>query len=315
MTKPIFEVLKPGLLTTIQDLGRYGYQKYGISVSGAMDLYSMKMANVLVGNDLNEGVLEVTMIGPTLKCLHDSVIAICGGDLSPQVNGSSAPIWKSFLIKKGDTLSFQVPKNGARAYISVSGGFEVPTELGSKSTDLKAKMGGLNGRELQRGDVLKGTGIVLKKNIGRSPHPNLLPQFKNHVKVRVILGPHQNMFTERGLKTFLSSTYTVTPQSNRMGYRLSGPSIEHEKSADIISDAVPFGGIQVPKSGEPIILMADRQTTGGYTRIGTIISVDLSKVAQLKPGDTIQFDTISINEAQASAIKEAKLFWLLKLIT
>lgn len=315
MNKPIFEVLKPGLLTTIQDLGRYGYQRFGISTAGAMDPYSMKVANLLVGNDLNEGVLEVTMLGPKLKCLNDIVIAICGGNLSPVVNGTAAPLWKSFLVRKGEILSFQAPKNGARAYISISGGFNVPKVLGSKSTYLKAQMGGFNGRELQKGDVLFGFGKVSRKNIGKSPHPCFIPRYEKHIKVRVILGPHENMFTDKGIKTFLTSTYKVTPQSDRMGYRLSGPSIEHVETADIISDTIPLGGIQVPQNGEPIILMADRQTTGGYTRIGTIISVDIPKVAQLLPGDTIQFETISIKKAQQFAIEEAKMFRVLQLLS
>ncbi|MDQ0162986.1 5-oxoprolinase subunit C family protein [Aeribacillus alveayuensis] len=308
MNQPLFEVIKPGLLTTIQDLGRYGYQQYGIVAAGAMDSYAMRMANVLVGNDLNEGVLEATMLGPSLLCLHDAVIAICGGDLSPMVNGSPAPLWKSFLIKKGETLTFHAPKNGARAYISVSGGFDAPRVLGSKSTYLKAQLGGYNGRELQKGDILSGSGEMSKKNIGRSLHPQLIPIYEKNITVRVVLGPHEHMFTEKGIETFLTTTYTVTPQSDRMGYRLSGAKIEHVRTADIISDAVPLGGIQVPSSGEPIILMADRQTTGGYTRIGTIISVDLPKVAQLLPKSTIRFQKVSVAEAQQYALQEAKLF-------
>ena len=297
MSKPIFKVIKSGLLSTIQDGGRKGYQQYGIVVSGAMDPYSMNIANFLVGNARNEAVLEVTVMGPALEVLDDAVISICGGNLSPKVNGEKIPMWKSFKVKEGDRLEFGQPVSGARSYISVAGGYDVPLAMGSKSTYLKAGIGGIEGRALEKGDVLHGSG-GMKGISGRALHPDEIPVYQKELEVRVVMGPHQHTFTEKGLETFLSTTYEVTPQSDRMGFRLKGEKVEHATSADIISEAIPLGGIQVPANGDPIILMSDRQTTGGYTRIATIISSDIPYLAQAMPGCQIRFREVTVEEAQ-----------------
>ncbi|MFP7476900.1 biotin-dependent carboxyltransferase family protein [Terribacillus saccharophilus] len=313
MSEKLFQVMKPGLLTTFQDLGRTGYQEYGVVVAGAMDGFSLQIANLLVGNQRDEAGLEVTMMGPTLKVLKDAVIAITGGNLSPRVNGQPAPMWKSFAVKEGQLVEFGQPLEGIRSYISVAGGFDLQAVMGSQSTYLKAKIGGQNGRALEKEDILYGAGNV-QAVTGRALHYNAIPAYGKELTVRVILGPHQDAFTDQALQTFLSSVYEVTPQSDRMGYRLKGPELAHEDSADIISEAVPLGGIQVPANGQPIILMADRQTTGGYTRIATVISSDISLLAQAAPGSLIRFKEISIDEAQVLAVHTDNFLRVLELL-
>ncbi|WP_102707816.1 5-oxoprolinase subunit C family protein [Terribacillus saccharophilus] len=297
MSKKLFQVIKPGLLTTFQDLGRTGYQEYGVVVAGAMDDFSLQIANLLVGNQRDDAGLEVTMMGPVLKVLEDSVIAITGGNLSPRVNGQPAPMWKSFEVKEGQLVEFGQPMEGIRSYISVAGGFDLPAVMGSNSTYLKAKIGGLNGRALEKEDILYGNEDVHAVT-GRSLHYDEIPKYQKEVTVRVVLGPHQDAFTDEAIKTFLSSNYEITPQSDRMGFRLKGPELTHKTTADIISEAIPLGGIQVPANGQPIILMADRQTTGGYTRIATVISADISLLAQAAPGAVVRFEEVSVEEAQ-----------------
>jgi antagonist of KipI len=311
MTKCLFEVIKPGLLTTFQDAGRTGYQKYGVVVAGAMDKYALQIANLLVGNPKHEATLEITMIGPTLNVLEDMVIAICGGNLSPTVNGNPAPMWKSFVVKKGDVLAFGQPIEGARAYVSVAGGFDLPLVMGSKSTYLKARIGGLDGRALQKGDMLHGMEMNHAK-AGRALHYEEIPRYQKEILVRVCLGPHHHAFSESSVETFLSSVYEVTPQSDRMGYRLKGPVLQHNETADIISEAIPLGGIQVPANGEPIILMADRQTTGGYTRIATVISVDIPLLAQALPGCSVRFTAVCVEEAQRLYRERARFLGVLE---
>jgi len=296
MKKVIFRVLKPGLQTTVQDLGRYGYQQFGISPSGAMDPYSMQVANILVGNSASEAVFEVSFIGPVLESLCDMTVAICGGDFSPKVDDSEVPLWKSFLLKKGQILSVGPSKYGARAYIAVSGGIDVPVVLGSKATFLNGGFGGYEGRSLKKEDFLSGN-PYLKKPL-KSLKPSLIPNYHHHINVRFIPGPHRNRFSEESLKQFCTEEYVITPQSNRMGYQLKGPKLHHISGSDIISDPIPLGGIQVPANGQPIILMAERQSTGGYTRIGTVISVDIPMLAQAAPDTVVQFLPVSIEEAQ-----------------
>ena len=302
MKTAIFKIIKPGLQTTVQDLGRYGFREYGVSPSGAMDSYALQMGNLLVGNELGEAALEAPLIGPVLVALHDVSIAICGGNLSPKIDDREIPLWKSIAIQKGQTLSFGNIKEGARTYICIAGGINVPFVLNSKSTYITGKFGGLKGRALKEGDILYGNPFVRRNRFLRS---NLIPEYKtNPLSVRVILGPHKEKFTSLGIKTFLNEEYILSPQSNRMACQLMGPKIEHSSSADIISDAIPLGGIQVPASGQPIILMAEHQTTGGYSRIGTVISTDIPFLAQALPGTRIRFKEISLQSAQKELIEE-----------
>jgi antagonist of KipI len=313
MSSKLFQVIKPGLMTTFQDLGRTGYQEYGVVVAGAMDDFSLQIANLLVGNKRDEAGLEVTMMGPVLKVLEDAVIAITGGNLSPRVNGQPAPMWKSFAVKEGQLIEFGQPLEGIRSYISVAGGFDLLAVMGSNSTYLKARIGGLNGRALEKEDILYGTENPHAVT-GRSLHYDEIPKYKKEVTVRVILGPHQDAFTDETIKTFLSSSYEITPQSDRMGYRLKGPELSHKTTADIISEAIPLGGIQVPANGQPIILMADRQTTGGYTRMATVISTDISLLAQAAPGARIRFKEVGMDEAQDLYFKKQKIVSVLEKI-
>lgn len=294
------KIINPGLLTSIQDGGRYGYQQFGVPVSGVMDSFSHRSANILVGNDEYEGVLEILMIGPQMEFIAEEVIAITGGDLSPSINGVPIPMWESIHIKKGDRLGFLGMKSGCRSYLAIRGGIEVDAVMGSKSTYIKGKIGGLQGRNLKSGDVLM---IGRPKDgmnhfIGTKMPSKYIPDYTQSLEVRVILGPQDDCFTDKGLETFLSTPYGVANECDRMGYRLEGEIIEHMEGGDIISDGISFGAIQVPTHGKPIIMMADRQTIGGYTKIGNVISVDLSKIAQAKLKDTISFKKVTIYEAQ-----------------
>jgi len=287
------KVLNPGMLTTVQDLGRYGYQRYGIPPAGAMDPYALRIGNLLLGNDENEAGLEVTILGPTLQFEEDCWIAITGADLGARLNRVEVPLWETIPITSGDVLSFSSPRKGMRAYITVAGGIDVPAVLGSKSTYLRARLGGLEGQALKKGDrlIIKATRACKR----RLPQ-KYVPSYELG-SVRVILGPECERFSFEGIKTFLSSKYKVLPESDRMGLRLQGPKIEHVGSADIISEPVCTGTIQVPGNGQPIVLLADRQTIGGYTKIATVISADIHRIAQAKPGDMLSFKECSLEEA------------------
>lgn len=297
MKLELLQILKPGLFTTIQDYGRYGYQQYGVAVSGAMDIYSMQIANILVGNRRHDAVIEITELGPSIQILDDITISICGANLSPVLDGKPVRLWSSFKANRGQILHFGEPLSGRFCYIAISGGMEVPSILGSKSTYYKAAIGGLNGRPLKKGDIISGT--KSKQQVKKKMLPSVyIPNYRETKEIRVLLGPDQHYFTDEGISTFFESTYILTSDSDRMGYRYMGPTLTHQNGADIISSAILPGTIQVPANGQPIILMADRPTTGGYARIATVISADLPFVAQMKPGDKIWFKEVSLQEAQ-----------------
>jgi len=304
-TNGIF-IRNSGLLTTVQDLGRYKYQAFGVSVSGAMDQRSLRLANLLVGNDVDEAGLEVTMLGPTIEFMEDNVIAITGGDLMPQLNNVGISMNTALVCHKGDVLSFKGIKSGSRAYIAFAGGLSVPNVMGSKSTYTKASIGGFKGRKLEKGDEIGFENPKASIHNLSKRTLNINNQFSNDINLRVIMGPQEDYFTEEGLNTFLNSTYIVSNEFDRMGCRLEGEKIQHKKDGNIISDGIAFGAIQVPSHGTPIIMLADRQTVGGYTKIANIISVDLPKLAQAKPGDKISFLNVSVEEAQNLYIKELK---------
>ncbi|WP_010677265.1 5-oxoprolinase subunit C family protein [Bacillus timonensis] len=307
MGQPLFTVLKKGLYTTFQDLGRYGYQQFGVVTSGVMDSFSSQLANILVGNPRGEAVLEITMLGPKVRVEADEMtIAVCGADLSMTVNGNKAPLWKSFVVKKGDLITFGKPVTGTRAYLAVAGSFQIETILGSKSFYAKANFG----TEVKEGDTIYGHVRTNQKKIGLSRH--LIPRFAKDVIVRTIPGPHEDYFTEEANEQFFTDCFQAV-QGDRMGYRLRGTKpLQHKEKAEIASDAIPLGGIQVPSNGEPIILLADRQTTGGYPRIATVISVDMYKIAQLPPGGTIQFERCTIETAHQHYKKREILLQNLK---
>jgi len=304
MTNYMLEIIEGGIFTTIQDLGRYGYQRYGVPVSGALDQFSLRVANLLVGNEEGDAVLEMTLIGPRIRFLADTVIAVTGGDLAPAVDDQPIPCWQSVAVPCGGILSFNTPRDGMRAYLAVAGGIDVPPVLGSRSTYTQSRLGGIEGRALAPGDSLQLLpGGPLAMVAGRTLHIRDIPAYGNSHVLRVLLGPQDDAFTEQGIKTFLSSTYTITPASDRMGSRLAGPVIEHRAGADIVSDGTPFGAVQVTGEGLPIVLLADRGTTGGYTKIATVISVDLVVMAQAQADDTVTFRLVTLEEAH-SVLKE-----------
>ncbi len=292
------KIISPGLMTTVQDLGRYGYQQYGVSVSGAMDYVAAKLANILSGNNENEGLLEITLMGPKIEFLNHTVIAITGGDMEPLINDMPVKMNKSMAVKTGDILSFKGIKKGCRAYVSFAGGVDVPIVMGSKSTFLKAKIGGLDGRALKTGDILDiGSPSEIFSNTSGREAENFYDYGNGNVKVRVVLGPQYDHFTNEGIERLFLSEYTVNTNSDRMGYTLEGAMIQHRDSADIISDGIAMGAIQVPSNGNPIIMMADRQTTGGYTKIATVITPDLPILGQMSPGNTMKFEMVSVEES------------------
>ena len=292
-------VLNPGLLTTVQDMGRVGYQQFGVSVSGVMDPRAAEIAHILMENPGGEAVLDCTMMGPQLQFDQATCIAITGGDLGPTLDGAPVPNYRAIAVQPGQTLRFTAPKTGCRALIAFAGGLDIPQVMGSRSTYLKAKIGGLEGRKLDKEDIIAFRAPTAQlPNMEKRAVADAETFTKTDVTLRVVLGPQDDAFTEAGIKTFLGETYAVTVQSDRMGCRLDGPVIEHVKDGNIISDGISFGAIQVPSEGKPIIMVADRQTVGGYTKIATVISADFSKAAQIKAGDKIRFVQVGITEAQ-----------------
>ena len=299
-----FRVLKPGMLTTIQDLGRYGYQSQGISVSGVMDTRSFKIANLLIDNPENEACLEITLIGPVLQFTSATIIAITGGDFSPKINGEPAPMYTAIYVNKGDILKFASARTGSRCYVSFSSYLDIPVVMGSRCTNMKSLTGGFKGRKLQADDYI---GFRIKRRylpffLSRTLPLNEFDQ--SEAVLRVIMGPQNDMFTKQGLETFLSEEYTVTSDFDRMGCRLDGPFISTKNGSDIISDGIAFGAVQVPAHGKPIIMLADRQTTGGYAKIATLASVDIPKLVQRKTDHRIRFKAITVEEAQKLYLDE-----------
>jgi antagonist of KipI len=291
----IFEVIQPGAYTTVQDRGRFSYQQFGVPVCGVVDSFAYRVANALVGNFQDQAVLEATIFGPTLKVLNQGLIAVTGGNLTPRINNASLPMWESVAIQPDDILQFKGVKSGCRAYIAVAGGIDVPQVMDSRSTYVAGKIGGINGRPLVSGDRLnKGEG---KGKVGGRVPSDLIPTYSDKIMIRVILGPQDNYFSE-GIDTFFASTFKVSTKADRMGYRLEGNSIMHKEGVEksIISEPSVPGGIQVPPDGQPIILLVE-QTVGGYTKIATVISSDIGKVGQAKPGDRLHFRKVELQEA------------------
>jgi biotin-dependent carboxylase-like uncharacterized protein len=302
LSMEMFEVIQPGLYTTIQDRGRFGYLQFGIPPCGVVDAYAYKLSNLLVGNRGDEAVLEVTVIGPVMNALEDGVIAITGADLSPHLNDSPLPLWESVPVKRGDKLSFKGLKNGCRSYIAVGGGIDAPLVMGSRSTYVGGKIGGIEGRPIVAGDrIPKGK---IYGTPGKRVPQGLIPAYSPNPTIRVILGPQDDYFSE-GIQIFLNSEFKVSSKADRMGYRLEGPVISHKEGVEksIISEPSVPGGIQVPPDGQPIILLIE-QTVGGYTKIATVISTDLGNVGQTKPGGRIRFKAITLKEAHRLFLEE-----------
>lgn len=299
-------VLKAGMLTTVQDLGRNGYQSQGFSVAGVMDVRSFKIANLLLDNPENEAVLEFTLIGPTLQFTSETIIAITGGDFQPTINGNPAPMYTALYMNRGDILKFGSARTGSRGYIAFSSYLDIPVVMGSRCTNLKSKIGGFKGRRLHDEDYIsfrikrRYLPFFLSRKLD-------LDEFdQEEAELRVVLGPQCDMFTKDGIHTFLSETYMVTSDFDRMGCRMEGPFIASKNGSDIISDGIAFGSVQVPSHGKPIILLADRQTTGGYAKIATVATVDIPKLVQRKTDHKIRFKAITVEEAQKLYLEEEK---------
>ncbi|MGO4269642.1 biotin-dependent carboxyltransferase family protein, partial [Paenibacillus sp. TAF58] len=264
--------------------------------------FAHRTANILVGNDWDAAVLEITLLGPSMVAQKNMLLSLCGADMEADIDGNRVPFWRPFLIRKGDQLNVHYASKGCRAYLAVYGGFEVKPVMGSRSTYLRARIGGHQGRALQAGDNLQ----VRQDVVGEyCPQPGAVsvfirPDYEDNPVVRVVKGKEVDLFTEASRRSFLVQSYTVTAQSDRMGYRLEGKRLELYDGvpSEMISEAVVQGTIQVPPSGQPILLMADCQTTGGYPRIAHVITADLPLVAQVKPGGKLRFREVSHREAQ-----------------
>ncbi len=292
----MIEVLAPGLLTTVQDGGRTGWARYGVPPSGPLDAAAHRAANTLVGNAPEAAALEITWTGPAIRFTRRALVAVCGADFELWAGGIPLPTWHTLFIRAGAVLRFGARRWGARAYLAVDGSFDLPPFIGSRSTYLPGGFGGHEGRALQAGDQLP-LGPSLPNPASRAGQlwpRERRPSYAPEPVLRVILGPQDDHFTPQGQATFLSSAYTLAPTSNRMGARLAGPVIEHRSpdAAGIISDGVVMGSIQVPPNGQPVVMLADHQTTGGYPKIATLLRADLPLLAQLMPGETLRFCSV-----------------------
>jgi biotin-dependent carboxylase-like uncharacterized protein len=269
-------------------------------VAGAMDMQSFRLGNILVGNEENAAALEVTLLGPTLEVTEgEAVAAVTGAELGFKVNGAPVPNWTAVTVRAGDVLGFGSPSFGCRAYLCISGGVDVPLVMGSRSTYTRAKVGGYEGRALKKGDTLRcGEAAPLWRRCEGLVCPaELRPSRDPSAPLRVLPGPQEDCFTDKGLASFYGTEYAISNSADRMGYRMDGEPIEHSGPADIISDAIPLGAVQVPGHGQPIVMLADRQTTGGYTKIGVVCSVDTSALAQRLPGAVVSFTRVALEEA------------------
>ena len=308
-------VESPGLLSTLQALGRAGYQHLGVGPGGALDEVSHRLANLLVGNPPGAPTLEITLVGPRLRFEQDSLMALGGADLSATLDGQPLPLWRPVLVRTGTCLAFGKPRLGARSYLAVEGGFEAPSLLGSASTHLGAGFGGFQGRALRAGDRLRfgpAPSISyprLRQRFAQERGPCLAPDwfapwfreldFGRPALLGLVPGPQGTDLTPASRTALLEGEFPVSPDSNRMGIRLQGPALALERPREMISSGVATGTLQLPPDGHPILLLADRQTTGGYPRLGEVATVDLPKAAQLRPGESLRFASLSLEEAQA----------------
>ena len=296
----------PGLFTTVQDLGRDGFGPMGVSASGAADAISLRIGNLLVGNPEGSAALEMTLIGGAFTFEQDAVIAATGADFGPSLDGVALPMWTSIEIREGQTVKFGPSRSGARAYLCVQGGIAVELSLGSASTHVLSGLGGFEGRALRKGDRLE-VGAANSFFRKRSLSVKALESLGPRKVIRVTDGPQSDWFAESSWKTFCGNLFRVSEQSNRMGIRLEGPPISPDTSREMITEGVSLGAIQVPPSGQPIILFVEQQTTGGYLKIANVISADLHSLGQLRPRDEIRFERIEMGEARALLIQQEAL--------
>lgn len=289
-----FTVVKPGLMTTVQDLGRPQAAASGVTPGGAMDRFAHTAANLLVGNDRSAATLECTITGPSLVAEVPCVVAVTGADLEPMIAGHRMPMWTGVALAAGDELTFGTRRSGARAYIAVAGGFVADRWLGSMSTNLLVGRGGVGGRPLRRGDVLS-SGQAMWSEPGLTLAPELRPAYADRT-LRVIVGPHAGRLTTESRAALLGTAFAVSRSSNRMGYRLDGPPLE-APGQELLSFQLVAGAVQLPAGGQPILLMADHQTAGGYPVVAVVVSASLPVAAQLAPGDEVRFQEVTLGQA------------------
>src|SRR5919199_2082270 len=301
-------VRQPGLYTTVQDAGRFGEYAIGMPPSGAMDQFSYHVGNHLVGNEDGAAGLEITYWGPELEFTEDAVIAITGAEMPPKINGEEAPTWEALKVEAGDVLSFDYLKSGARSYLAVAGGIDVPIFMHSRSTYTLIGLGGFEGRALQEGDELEiGETRDHSDRIGRAVDEEQIPTYPTEAELRVIIGLASYRLTEESMEEFLNTEWTVTTDADRVGYRYKGGELEFVEReqpagagadpANVVDFGYPVGSIQIPGGGEPIVLMNDAVTGGGYATIGTVISADRDKLAQTKTNDKTRFRSVDLDEA------------------
>ena len=301
-------VLQPGALSTVQDEGRFDYMAFGLPRAGVMDRVAAHFANLLCGNPLGAAVLEMTLMGGAFRFEKNCRIALCGADMSPRLNGAAMEAWAARDVVAGDVLETGYANRGCRTYLAVSGGIDVASVMGSRSTYTRANLGGHEGRALRAGDCLPvGEASPFSDAPVRLP-ASLIPDYPDPITLRVLLGPQDDLFSPEGISTLLGSEYRVSEEADRMGYRLEGPEIRHKDKADIVSDALGAGAIQVPGSGKPIVMMADCGTTGGYAKIAAVIGADLWKLAQAKPQDAVRFVRCTDAEAVAALAAERESY-------
>lgn len=310
-------VIRQGLLTTIQDMGRSRYQKYGVTVGGAADRNAARIANMLVGNEESEAVLELTLAGAELCFEREQLIAVCGGDMTPKINGKQIPMWRPVLVMEGSILKLASCVSGCRAYVAVAGGIDVPNIMGSRSTYQRASIGGLEGRPLRNGDVVNvgtphkgslsermivalkaesnGTFVAARWHVGHFANGS----DQEVIEIRAMRGAHISRLAGESRKRLFGQTFRISYQSDRMGCRLEGERLQLVVTDELLSEAVTCGTVQLPAGGQPIMLLADRQTTGGYSRIAQVAAVDLSVAAQLKPGDVFRFTEVTQQRSEA----------------
>lgn len=313
----MLRIVQPGMFTTVQDLGRTGHQRFGVPVCGVMDRWALRIANMMVGNALGDAGLEITLAGPTITFDEETLIAIAGADLGAFVGEVHVPPRHPVRVPAGATLTFRGGPHGCRAVVAVAGGIGVPAVLGSRSTYVRAALGGFEGRALRKGDVLptgapspwarrmmttlaRPDGLAAAASWGAGP--SLRPQYSASPVVRLLAGTHTEHLTPGSRSALFGEPFRISPQSDRMGYRLEGPELALRQPLELLSEGTTFGTMQLPPGGSPIVLMADAQTTGGYPRIGEVASVDLPLLAQLRPGDHVRFRACSLEDAQSAYV-------------
>ncbi len=301
------EVVNSGFLALLQDYGRHGYQKLGVTTGGPLDEHAFLWANRLLGNEPNATVLEISYGGFSAKIKHDTMIAICGADLSAKINNILVSPWQSYFVEAGDTLSFAMPREGMRSYVAVKGGFLIPKHLSSSATVVREKLGGLrkDGNKIQNGDILAFA--AHDKEVFKRVPEKFVPSYLKKISLRFIPNVSVTGVNDEILNQFTSQYYEVTQNIDRMGYRLSGKPIDI-KSAGIISQGISMGAIQLPKDGNPIVLMRDRQTIGGYPLVGCVSYLDLALLAQASPGTKVYFVPADVSELEPEYILHKQFF-------